>query len=73
VNEFLQTPLGVHLLFIILALPPLVMIYRRAGLKLWGAFLVILPVLGFVLSLAALVGQRWPSAQSRRDVEQGPR
>ena len=64
--EFFQTPTGLHIAFVILALPPLVMIYRRAGLAPWGALLVIVPVAGFALSLAALVGQRWPVLPARR-------
>ena len=64
--DFLQTPTGRHIMFVIVALPALMMIYRRAGLAPWGAFLVIVPVIGFALSLVALVGQRWPVLPARR-------
>lgn len=64
--DFFRTPTGLHIIFVIVALPPLMMIYRRAGLAPWGALLVIVPVVGFALSLAALVGQRWPVLPARR-------
>ena len=66
--DFFQTPTGLHILFVIVALPPLIVIYRRAGLAPWGAFLVVVPVIGFALSLVALVGQRWPVLPARRKV-----
>ena len=69
--DFFQTPTGRHIMFVIFALPPLVMIYRRAGLAPWGALLVIVPVVGFALSLVALVGQRWPVLPARRKRKSG--
>lgn len=70
--EFLRSPTGGHLLFVVLSLPPLLLIYRRAGLRPWGALLVVIPVVGFSFSLIALVGQRWPASQLRRQVGQRP-
>lgn len=69
--DFLKTPTGIHILFVVLALPPLLLIYRRAGLTPWGALLVVIPVVGFALSLIALVAQRWPAAWPRQETQQG--
>ncbi len=69
--DFFRTPTGIHILFVVLALPPLLVIYKRAGLKPWGALLVVLPVVGFVVSLVALVGQRWPAAVSDAGSKRG--
>ena len=65
-NAFLQSPTGQHILFVVVTLPALWIIYRRAGLAPWGALLVVVPVIGFLASLAALVAQRWPNAPARR-------
>lgn len=70
--EFLRSPAGVHLLFVALSLPPLLLIFRRAGLKPWGALLVVIPVVGFAVSLIALVGQRWPVSRYQGDPGQRP-
>ncbi|MEM7442495.1 MAG: hypothetical protein AAF414_04080 [Pseudomonadota bacterium] len=64
-SEFFQSPLGMHVAFVVIALPALLLIYRRAGLAPWGALLVVVPVVGFALGLAALVGQRWPAMPAR--------
>ncbi len=57
---FRENPVAYYYLAALAGLPPMVRIYKRAGFATHGAFLMLVPFVGYLLALAGLVFRRWP-------------
>ncbi len=68
---WLESPLGVHLVVAIAALYPLARIFRRAGLPIWPAFTIAIPLVGFAVAASVLAFKPWPAVRPRRPAKAG--
>ncbi len=53
-------------LFNVLAVWPLMRIFRRAGFAPWWAFVIFVPVVGYIGVLGLLTLRRWPARPDRK-------
>ncbi len=67
----LATPLVVHFVVAIAVLYPLIRILRRAGLPVWPAVGILVPVIGFALVGSYLAFRPWPAVRPRRPAKAG--
>lgn len=61
--ELTQQPLWAYYIAVALMMAPVVRIFMRAGLRPYGALLMLVPLVGFVIAACALAFQKWPAAQ----------
>lgn len=57
----MRDPLIIHFIMAAAALWPLLRLFRRAGLPPFGAFLILVPMIGPALVASVLVFRKWPN------------
>lgn len=55
-----QNPLFAYYLAALAGIVPMLRIYKRAGFTPHGAWLLLVPFIGYLLAMAGLVFRRWP-------------